>query len=152
MLLYQALETRSTNQEDPECTFEPKKYTKSSQKKFTGTAMEKGISSHVVRQAKARQNLNKKESPIKNSSSKISSLLPVEAVRESDTNRTHMERRGMSSPPSSPEVRAGAGAGGPAAGANSAANCNGVQETIRMVSAQIIFFSTYYLCAVRRVQ
>ena len=96
----QANENQTLNQEDPECTFAPKKYTKSSQKKFTGTAMEKGISTHVVRQAKARQ--NKTESPMKANTIKNSSLLPVEAVRESDSNRTNVERRGPPTPPSSP--------------------------------------------------
>jgi hypothetical protein len=56
----------------------------------------------VVRQAKARQ--NKIESPSKSSNyaSKNSSLLPVEAVRESDSNRSNMERRASTSPPTSP--------------------------------------------------
>lgn len=96
--------------------------------------MEKGLSNHVVRQSKARQNQNKKDSPVKNSASKNSSLLPVEAVRESDTNRTSMERRGMhtQSPPSSPATDTGTGTA--TASGTSTDAYGGMHETMRLVS------------------
>lgn len=97
-----AVENSSSSFEDPECTFQPKNFTKNGQKKFSGPAMEKGISNHVLRQNRARQGKDNARSPIKTGSGKNSSLLPVEAMKESNLGRTSFERKPTPTPPSSP--------------------------------------------------
>lgn len=100
--LFQAIENKPSNKDDEECTFQPKKFTKAPQKKFNGTAMEKGMSTHIVRQTKARQTKDTMKSPPAKTVLRNSSLLPVEAVKESNSNRSSLERRDTPSPPSSP--------------------------------------------------
>ena len=103
--------------------------------------LQKDISSHVVRQNKARQ--GKQGSPVSKSyGSKNSSLLPVEAMKESDNNYIDIDQRRLATPPSSPVQNSSAGLNGSHGPATLVTFAHFIGEAI--YSSITIYYSTFF--------